>query len=332
MDAKITKKRLSHMLSYDWLKIIGATVAGILVWSLIFTMTATRIRASQKFVIFNYTSNESFNATNFFDFYGDVLDKGVFSDEVIETEYCDLAATPDMAGTLLETRLAVSECHAMFIANTQDDSTETTKENGEKEYKTYLESFSQGGFSSYMMDLSLTSETGYFKSMENYLSKFYSDWKDEATFDEGAVRAEFLARAEKNKDKRFKTAEEKEKGATEDIARIEKYRDALEDFYDYLDKGYIAITKTEVPSLYDEEWTIERYTIDLCPDENTMGDLKKIVNYPVTYLNEKGEEAVKYTAKNMNIALFNLEEVEDGFQYESLLFVTYLVQTYCTAL
>ena len=320
------------MLSYDWLKIIGAAVAGIIVWSLIFTMTATRIRASQKFVIFNYTSNESFNATEFFDFYSEALNKKIFSSEVIETDYCDLAATPDMSGTLLETRLAVSECHAMFIANTQDSSTETTDENGEKQYKTHLESFAQSGFTSYMADLSLTSETGYFKSMEKYLSKFYENWEDETTLNENAVKTEFLARAEKNKDKRFKTAEEKNKGIQEDIERIKKYRDALDNFYDYLDKGYLAITKTEVSDLYTQDWTIERYTIDLCPDENTMGDLKKIVNYPLQYVNEKGEEAVKYTAKNMNLVIFDLKEVEDGFQYESLLFVTYLVETYCSAL
>ena len=43
MDAKITKKRLNILLSYDWIKIILLAVAAILVWSLIFTMTATRV-------------------------------------------------------------------------------------------------------------------------------------------------------------------------------------------------------------------------------------------------------------------------------------------------
>ena len=316
------------MLSYDWLKIIGAAAAGILVWSLIFTMTATRIRASQKFVVFNYTSNQSWTSSAFNDFYGNILGADVFSCEVIETETSDLAATPDMASTLLESRLAVSECHAMFIADTKNEDS-AYEEDGETKYLTHLQSFAQGGFSHYIADMSLDSETGYFKSLEVYLSKFYTDWKDASTLSEEAVKKEFLMRAEKNKDKRFKTEEEKTKGAQEDVERIKKYRN---DFYGYLDAGYVAITKTSVPDYYDNTRTIDRYTINLCPDESTMGDLKKIVSYPVSYVDENGTGSVKYTAENMNLMIFNLEEVEDGFQYESLLFVNYLVQTYCSAL
>ena len=128
------------------------------------------------------------------------------------------------------------------------------------------------------------------------------------------------------------TQEEKTKGAKEDVERIKKYRNALVDFYGYLDAGYVAITQTSVPDYYDNTRTINRYTINLCPDESTMGDLKKAVNYPVSYVDENGTESVKYTAENMNLMIFNLKDVEDGFQYESLLFVNYLVQTYCSAL
>ena len=319
------------MLSYDWLKIIGAAVAGILVWTLIFTMTATRIRASQKFTVFNYTSNESWTGTDFNNFYGDILNSDVFSYEVIETENTDLAATPDMAVTLLEARLTVGECHAMFIADTENKDS-AYEEDGETKYLTHLQSFAQGGFSHYVADLSLESETGYFKSLEAYLSKFYTDWNDASTLNEEAVKEEFLMRAKKNKDKRFKTEEEKTKGAKEDVERIKKYRNALVDFYGYLDAGYVAITQTSVPDYYDNTRTIDRYTINLCPDESTMGDLKKIVSYPVSYVDENGTESVKYTAENMNLMIFDLEDVEDGFQYESLLFVNYLVQKYCSAL
>ena len=40
MDAKITKSRLGLLLSYDWIKIVGICVAVVLLWLLIFTMTA----------------------------------------------------------------------------------------------------------------------------------------------------------------------------------------------------------------------------------------------------------------------------------------------------
>ena len=54
MDAKITKKRLSDFLSYDWLKMVGIAVGFIVVWALVFTTTATRIIPSQSFGIYTY--------------------------------------------------------------------------------------------------------------------------------------------------------------------------------------------------------------------------------------------------------------------------------------
>ena len=36
------------------------------------------------------------------------------------------------------------------------------------------------------------------------------------------------------------------------------------------------------------------------------------------------------TAKNMNVAFFDMEGVADGFEYESVLFINYLLDT-CTA-
>ena len=65
MDAKITKKRLNILLSYDWIKIILVAVAMIVLWSLVFTMTATRVTNAQNFTIFNYTgtsANSRFNS------------------------------------------------------------------------------------------------------------------------------------------------------------------------------------------------------------------------------------------------------------------------------
>ena len=52
------------MLSYDWLKIVGTAAAVIIVWVLIFTMTATRITPAQTFTVANYLGNNSLS-TNF---------------------------------------------------------------------------------------------------------------------------------------------------------------------------------------------------------------------------------------------------------------------------
>ena len=54
MDAKITKTRLGLLLSYDWIKIVGSWVAVVLLWLLIFTMTATRATTGQSFELYAY--------------------------------------------------------------------------------------------------------------------------------------------------------------------------------------------------------------------------------------------------------------------------------------
>ena len=323
------------MLSYDWLKIVGAAVAGIVVWSLIFTMTATRIRPSQRFTVFNHTSNISFQSTDYYTLRSQILGDNVFSYEVIETGECDLAATPDYASTLLETRLVTDEGSVMFIANTNDTSTAYQDENGETKYQTYLESFTSGSFYSYLANLDMESEKSSFKKLESYLSKFYTDWKTEIEPDASKVEAEFLARAKKNKDKRYKTDAQKQIGIKNDVERIKKYRNALVNVYDYLDKGYISITKVEVERedyYTHEKITLKGYFFNLCPNEETMGGLKNLVHYPVEYKDENGKTQTKYIVKDMHLAFFNLKGVEDGFQYESFLFLDNLVQKYCTEL
>ena len=64
MDAKITKSRLGLLLSYDWIKIVGICTAVVLLWLLIFTMTATRATTGQSFELYAY-GGVSLNTMNF---------------------------------------------------------------------------------------------------------------------------------------------------------------------------------------------------------------------------------------------------------------------------
>ena len=54
MDAKITKKRLEHLLSYDWVKIMFTAVAFVMIWVLVFLLTATKVTSTERFVVNNY--------------------------------------------------------------------------------------------------------------------------------------------------------------------------------------------------------------------------------------------------------------------------------------
>lgn len=331
MDAKITKTRLSRMLSYDWIKIVALAIAAIVVWSLIFTMTATRITPAQQFTVFNYTGNVSLS-TKFFDSYNKALTDGVFSHEVLEINYNDLTLSEEYVSTMLETRLSTNEGDVIFIADVDDTSTSYTDENGETKYAyTYLESFVARWYP-YLADLDPERENSYFGKMEGYLNVFYTEgYQNADSLDEKLVEEAFLARIEKNRDKRYKKEEQIRQGIANDIERIKKYRDALVSFYEHLDHGCISLTTvTLTDSTTGEESLSGVYGINLCPNVDTMGGLKDMVCHRVTYTDENGEEKINVTAENMNVALFDLSGVEEGFEYESLLYVMHLVNTYCT--
>ncbi len=322
MDAKITKKRLGHMLSYDWLKIVGTCVAAIVVWMLIFTMTATRITPAQQFTVMNYVGNTSLG-TKFQTSFDKAFNGGVFSHEVLELSTTDLTTSDSYAGTILEARLAVNEGDVIFVADAPDPDA-SYEEDGETKTRTYFEEF-VGSW--YYRLARLDGEDGYFSEMEKYLNDYYyGDYRSE-TLNKELVESAFRARIKKNNDKRYKTDAQIQAGLDGEYARFEKYRTALIDFYGYLEKGYVSFTSVTLQNAQGEAIVCD-CGINLCPTEATAG-LKELVAYTEKVQTEDGTTKTNVTAKNMNVCFFDLE-VEKGFEYESLLYVNYLIESYCT--
>jgi hypothetical protein len=345
MDAKITKLRLSRMLSYDWLKIIMTAAALIVVWMLIFSSTATRITAAQKFGVCNYYGNEAFSL-DFSTSYANAHSSGIFSSEVIELTSPDMPASGDAAAEVLPARLTVGEVDAMLVSQQDDLRTVYTEEvtdplTGEKKtVKKYRNSYLESFVANYrysLHDLSLDGEKSFFKQLENYLNKYYVDgYENENSLDKEKVEEDFLARIQRTKDKRYKKPAEIEKGLNESIDRIQKYRKALVSFYDYLDEGVVTLTKTTHEGQDKYDYSFEGvYSINLCPSTDSqarMSALAPIVGYKIPYVSdeETGETKEMLTAKDMNICLFDLNGEEEEFRYEGLLYVVYLIDT-CVA-
>lgn len=328
MDAKITKQRLGQMLSYDWMKIILSIVGGILIWSLVFTTTSTRIIPSQSFGIFNYLGS---TVTTKFSDYTD--NTSLFSYEVIEVSAQDVnTAGDEYAFTLMEARLTTDEADVMFVADIDGGYIEYS-ENGETKTATYLEDFLYRYNSySYQLDDSADGQKGYLSQMKDYLDGYYHGDYLNGELDRAKIESDFKARATKNKDKRYKTEEQIKNGVNGEVERIQLYRQSLIDFYEYLEKGYIALTEE---TLYftdsnNQPVTVTGcFSVNLCPNEATMGDLKNLVYYRVT---DEETEQTKSTALNMNLVLIHDIETEPGFEFERLGFVTHLVKTYCSEL
>ena len=171
MDAKITKERLSRMLSYDWLKIVGIIVAAILFWSLVFTTTATRITPAQQFTAINYFGNVGTINTKFSKTLNSALSQDVFSYEVIEVTEVDVGGNKEYGSTLMEARVATYEGDVIFAPNIPATDVEYEL-NGEKVYDTYMQRLMRGyGYN--LMNLDLEDNDGYFNRMERYLNRYY---------------------------------------------------------------------------------------------------------------------------------------------------------------
>ena len=327
MDAKITKIRISHMLSYDWLKIVGLVVAVILFWNLIFTMTATKITSSQQFTVFNHEANYSFSDAFYNDLYDAIESGDTFSYEVIEESTNDLTVAGDYISTMYTSRLGSGEGDLMFIPKIDDVNT-AYEENGETKYTAnYLQSFLKN-YRAYLFDLDPDAEGGYFYELKRYLNGYYADYKKAETMDKAKIERDFIARAKANKDKRFKTEEQLALGAEQEIQRIEKYRAALLKLEDFLARGIVQFEEVEAQS--GDYYFKGKFALNICPNEESMGELKKYAAYAETTVDENGKTTTRKTAKNMCVMFFNLKETQKSFEYETLLYVVHIIEA-CVA-
>ncbi len=332
MDAKITKKRLSAMLSYDWWKIVLAAAALIVAWMLVFTTTATRIKPSQQFTIGNYMGNDGLSTELSGTVYNAKKDNA-FSYEVLETGAIDFALDESAAAQLLEARIGTNELDVMFVSTQAfaGRTYEWKQAGAETETRTYtyLESF-LGGYFPRVHNLG---EGGYFDQMAAYLNGFYGDYTDpNATLDTEKAEQAFRTRAKG--DKRYKTEEQKQAGVQGEIERIEKYRASLLKFDKYLEDGAVSITLSTY-MVYDE--TTEQmtdilqgkgyYSINICPDSMPEAMRVKLANFVGYYpVDEEGNEGAK-TAKDMQLCLLDSNGGEEAYRYEGLNYLCYLLDS-----
>ena len=323
MDAKITKKRLLGMLSYDWIKIIAVICGGIFFWVIVFTTTATRITPSQNFYVYNYKVNRTLS-NKFHNHLDNAFQKGLFSYEVVEYNVGDLVAAGDYTSTLLDARMSVSEGDIMFIPNIPDPDyaiTDTTTNETIYPY-TCLEAF-VATYRSVLYELD--GENGYFTQMEKFLNGYYGGDYKTGTLDEAKVKADFRERVKKNKDKRFKKEAQIEQGANAEVERIQKYKTALEEFNAYLGAGIISFTQVTM-DVTEEIQVQGNFAINLCPDEEKLPLLKEYVSYVTEKENPDGSTANVYTAQNMNVTIFKFSDVEESFEYEAVLYLVDLIK------
>lgn len=332
MDAKITKKRLGHLLSYDWIKIVAVVIAAIIVWSLIFTVSATRITKTQRFVVYNYMGTR-------FGLGADIYDG--YSHEIIEAEIVDnMRGGDETFQTIFDGNVATGEGDVILLADVPVSRTEKTDEqgnvvmNGEEIVYEYGDSYLTQFMRSYVAHVSRLDDTdttkGYFTQMKEYLNRFYEIENDNAatygsityvTFKEDTlnterIESEFRARIQANKDKRYKKEEQIVSAIPKEIERIKLYLAAYKQFFAYVANGDIAFTNVEVG--LTETYTVSGvYGINLCPDETKAPNMKDVIYY----VDFDG----KMQAQNTTALFLGLEGLDPNYQYENLIYINALI-------
>lgn len=321
MDARITKTRLSNLLSYDWLRILLAIVVAVFALCVFFPMVQTRAKDVQTFTVYAYFDLSSGGDLN--DIEDDLLNKNVFSYEILETHAEQLTELSGgifgnlYAGATYTTRLMNSARTVMFVSALDD-----SESSGYSAVKNLIgvNPKAEDGMKNGFLDIE-----EYLADCEQYLRSFFGENWREGTLDEEKAEQCFLTR--NNKDKRYKTDAKKQAGIVQEKERLYKLRN-----------DYIAVLAAfEAKTLSFTTLTVSEEDVD---EENdiyagsylcgvSVGKLSNLRN--LFYYTEETENGTVNTVENMSMILFNTDALgnkENDLRYETVSFLRYLVEKY----
>lgn len=186
MDNRITKKRLSDFLSYEWILMIITVVVSIIVLELLFSFFKVKTTAGQRF---NYYYDENVSAANDGVFLSTVKEGGVFSYDI--REISSEALTSDY--NVLSIRLSTGDGDAVFTDDKEIQSGDATT----SRVKTIIDSYDV-----FTLGDENDEESLVFNSIK-YLSGFLSEGKTDPTvydnLDEDKIAANFSERTKKER-------------------------------------------------------------------------------------------------------------------------------------
>lgn len=231
MDNKITKRRLAHLFSYDWIAMIGCFLAIVFVWQFIFQVSSVKLTRGQSFKYFiDYTISYKNPET----FVQMLSDEQVFDPiNILSVEQEDVYSGEN---DVLFTRLDVSDGDVIF--------TDTVKD----QYGT--------GRAQRIID------SGHVYTLDNLLQdaiNYLNSFKTNGELDEGKIQAHFLERMKK--DNRFRTEEQKAEGIVLEKQRISRLDKEVSDFEYLLNCGKDVFY----------EYTRFSQTLEQSSEENKQG-------------------------------------------------------------
>ena len=336
MDCRITKDRFKNMLAYDWLKIILSIVAVCLIWSLLFTMTATRITTGQDFylVVYDGVINNSANSSQ------DILDKIKKSDlsyDVLnDTVMSVTSAGSYSASYMLNLRLTTYEGDVMLIpsgrngetaADSSESVSESASESDSDDDATDIESLINNGY--------MYSFTELLSDAKDYCTRNgFVTVNDDGTynFNESAMENYFRnVRIKRNSSykKMYRNEAKIAEDVPNEISRIKavwentlfvenavkEAKEADNDFLYYFTPYSVDNDNNKTYKQNDS------YGIDLGKlNKGADSDIMK-----VWYVSDGGDS---YTAEGLLLTVFDFTSKQPDLQYETISFLRYIIENY----
>lgn len=322
MDAKITKSRLGHMLSYDWIKILAICAVVVLLWILLFTTLAPRATSGQTFEIYVYP--------------GVYLDRdrmgdldSLHEDNALSGDVLDLASSnlsEDSISYQLSAWFAAGQGDVMFISSYRYEDGED--EDGNPVYTSDLELFATGyvGYCAWLgegeypfEDVGNNENTqNYLDNCENYLSRYYPDGLD-GEMDKQTVEKDFRARIDG--DNRYKRESQILRGLEEEYARLENLLASYRNVSGYLEDGTLSIETVAVNTGVDEDGDGETDIVDM----QLSFDLSNVPGLENLLVTSRSEDGTR-TSESVNMVILNPRLQEEALRYEQITFLDYLVK------
>ena len=326
MENKITRKRLSDFLSYEWIVMIIVAVCVILGLETIYSVSSVQLTTGQ---VFKYYYDETVLSISNADFVEELLKRNTFSYDVIRLN----TEMIDSENNVLASRLTIQEGDVIFTDVKGIGKTETVNGNEVPvavRAKAYVDNTT---FIMYALDDMLEDAKTYLK--ENFIkdgqSISYSNIDD--------AKLERTFRSRMKKDNRFREETQIKKGILAEKVRIEKLIENVEYFekfildpanenalfrYTKFEQKYelsTAANKDMYKEWYDEqEEKIYGINIGVLDEMGDGIDATRIVQL------RQAETVGDKLSKNIVLMAFDFKSYQPHLQYESLSFICSTIQ------
>ena len=328
MDNKITKSRLQHFLSYEWVLLLIFALVGIFALGFVYTVGFIDITCGQHF---KYYYDETVSSLADDDLKSLIDTKTPFSYDIIEIESESLVKEYNA----LSARLSIYEGDVLFTD--VKEPTEEQKNNPRTNVVRARTLLDDRAYCLGTLDKLLSDAQNYIRS--NFLKDQFKDGEAigdiiKENLDQDKIEKVFLERM--SNDNRFRTKEKKDEGILKERARIEKLVEEVNYFAEFMssadDSVFYRYTKftQRVENLADGQ-DRENYKKAL---ENEITSGRENARYGIL-LEKLGDGTSKYfkmldseTSTNVVMMVFDFAEQQPHLQYESISFINMILREF----